>query len=134
MMILTLAQSEFSQSLVLTIVGMGVVFVALLILMVMVMALHMLLREHIAPAKPTPVKPQPTENIPEPAATPTTPTRDDELIVVLAAAAAAALGTSADRVRVLRFRRASSHWSAAGRLGLTTSHRPVSRSPRSVRP
>ncbi|MEM1208710.1 MAG: OadG family transporter subunit [Planctomycetota bacterium] len=130
-MTLTIAQSELGLGLVLTLVGMGVVFASLVVLMVMVHGIGKALEERTrpAPAASPPATP-PAKAAREPAAP---AAADNELIAVLAAAAAAALGTSPANVRVIRFRRWSGEWSAFGRVNLTQSHRPVSRAARTFR-
>jgi len=134
-MTLMLAQSETGLALVLTLVGMGVVFAALIVLMVMVAGLQKALAERPPKASPTP----PATTAPSPAGKPADtaapqPVADDEqLVAVLAAAAAAALNTSASNVRIIRFQRWSGEWSAFGRVNLTQSHRPNPRPPRTLR-
>ncbi|MEM6553097.1 MAG: OadG family protein [Planctomycetota bacterium] len=117
---LTLAQNNLLEALVLTAVGMGVVFAALLLLMVMIQGLHRAVGDRPKPVKPIAVKPKPTT---APATSGDTP-MGDELIVVLTAAAAVVLGRPASAVRVLRFRQANDDWAAAGRGSLTRSHQP----------
>ncbi|MEM6749999.1 MAG: OadG family transporter subunit [Planctomycetota bacterium] len=87
-MIHTLAQNEWSQALVLTLVGVGVVAVALLLLMLAVLGLRGLLPGDAASPMPTP---------PPKTAAPS----EGQLIAVLAAAAATALGREPDDVRVV---------------------------------
>ncbi|MEM6393361.1 MAG: OadG family protein [Planctomycetota bacterium] len=117
---LTLAQNNLLEALVITSVGMGVVFAALLLLMVMIHGLHRAVGDRPNPVKPAPAKPKPTAT---PAASGDDP-MGDELIAVLTAAAAAVLGRPASAVRVLRFRQSNDDWAAAGRGTLTRSHQP----------
>ena len=128
----TLAQSDIGAGLVLTVVGMGVVFSALIFLMVLVRVLA------LGDARPRRAKPAP----PAPAASDDTPPAkpdtkaplDPTLIAVITAAAAAALGVGPDSIRVTRYRWTASDWQASGRRTLTTSHRPTSQAPRKLRP
>ncbi|MEM1213274.1 MAG: OadG family protein [Planctomycetota bacterium] len=129
---LTLAQNNLTEALVLTGVGMGVVFAALLLLMVMIMGLHRALGDRARPTPAvtrTPAKPQPKTGTPQADAS----DMSDELIAVLTAAAAAVLGRPASAVRVLRFQRSNDDWAAAGRGSLTRSHQPT-RTPTSTPP
>lgn len=129
-MLFILGQSETTESLMLTVVGMGVVFCALILLMIMVGVLHRVLAEKPAAPAPTSAAAPPP---PTPPAESSDATDDQELIAVLAAAAATALGRSVQQIRVLRFTHASEQWASSGRHTLTTSHRPASQAPRSLR-
>ncbi|MEM6332840.1 MAG: OadG family protein [Planctomycetota bacterium] len=130
----TLAQSEMTQGFMLTLVGMGVVFLALITLMLLIGGLIWLSGRMDRKPKPKPAPAAASPAAATPAA-PATPSDEpgEELIAVLAAAAAAALGRPVGTVRLVRFRRASDDWQAGGRRALTTAHRPASHPTRKLR-
>jgi sodium pump decarboxylase gamma subunit len=128
-----LAQSETTLSLVLTLVGMAVVFTSLVVLAMAVQVLKLASGQRQQRPEPPaagvgPASPGPASS------TPASPQSDPgELVAVLAAAAAAALGRSPQTVRLVRFKRSGDDWQAAGRRALLTSHRPTTQQPRKLR-
>jgi len=131
-----LADSLIAEAVSLTLVGMGVVFLALLVLLGVVLVLQTVLgdkperKADVPPATPAPGSPK-AAAVPQAAAT--QPPDDQELIAVIAAAAAAVLGKPARAVRVTRFIQASDDWLARGRHALAASHHPTMQPQRKTR-
>lgn len=147
-MIWILAESEMGEALVLTVVGIGVVFAALALLMFLIGLLQKLVRDPLPAAAPPPKVPAKSTSAAHNMGGATSGAdggaggdggdggaggENPQLIVVLAAAAAAALGRSVESVRVLRYQSSSVQWSSSGRRSLTTSHRPTPQAPRTLR-
>ncbi|HQD41865.1 MAG TPA: OadG family transporter subunit [Bacillota bacterium] len=121
---------SFAESLQVTVLGMGVVFVVLVLLMCIIKIMEKVMyrggQKDDAPIKAT--APEPPAAAPKPAAAPEPASADAgsdmELVAVIAAAAAASMGVSpSDLVirRIVRLPETAPVWSLSGRAELMAS-------------
>jgi sodium pump decarboxylase gamma subunit len=120
---------SFAESLQVTVLGMGVVFVVLVLLMYIIKIMEKVMyrvgQKDAAPIKAAPEQPA---SAPKPAAAPEPVSADAgsdmELVAVIAAAAAASMGVSpSDLVirRIVRLPETAPVWSLSGRAELMAS-------------